>query len=95
MQQVNSKPKLASDGHSWLINYVCTLLAAFGQFSEEYVWDGLPMSQGWVYFVWASDNDPVSKICGGQKGSRYIRQEIDNLIEQAVKLEPRWKIVKD
>jgi hypothetical protein len=92
MQEVNSKPKLASDGHSWLINYVCQLMATFSQFSREYVLDELPMAEGWVYFVWAMDNDPVAKILGGQRGPRFIKHEIDRLIEEAVKLEPRWKI---
>lgn len=93
MQQLNSQPKTVGDGHSWLINYACVLMSTFRQFSEEYVYDELPMARGWVYFQWAKDNDPVAKIFGGPlQGKRFIAQEVDRLVSEAVALEPRWKM---
>lgn len=90
MEAVN-KPKVPTDGDGWLVEYVCLLLKTFFNGRHEYVWDELPMVEGWVYFRWAMNNDPLTRMFGGERNKRgFVKQEYDKLMKHAIETDPRW-----
>jgi hypothetical protein len=65
---------------------------SFQGFSRDFVWNELSMVEGWGYFQWAINNDPIRRIMGGEKtGTSYCQQEKIRLIEQAIKADPNWQ----
>jgi hypothetical protein len=85
-----NKQYVSKEGDGWLLEYVCELVQRF-HVPFDFVWDDLPMVQGWAYYQWAINNDPVGKIFGREKtGLSYVRQEVDKLINEAIKQDSRW-----
>jgi len=81
-----NKVKPPSDGISWLIDYVCRLAKTYPSFSLDFVWDELPMAQGWAYYAWSIEADGWLNFSGIKRASAgYLKQESDKLIEQAHK----------
>jgi len=49
----------------------------------SYVWDQLPMEEGWALHAWAMENDGWLGFNNVQRGSQgYVAQEIDRLMSQ-------------
>lgn len=79
-----NKPKAPDEGLGFLLDYVCRLARSFPSFTLDFIWDELPMNQGWAYVAWATENDAMNQF-GGVKAlsPTYMRQESDKLIKQA------------
>lgn len=77
--------KAPEDSNGWLLEYACRLiLSGSQQFSEEYVWDVLPMVKGWCYYNWLIENDPMNRFGGVRRTSKgYCGLEAEKLIEEA------------
>ena len=83
MDKVN-RNRMPEDGLSWLIEYACRLLHSYPSFTPEYVWNELPMIQGWVYVAWAIENNGWLGFCGVKRnGAGFIKQYADALYKQA------------
>lgn len=75
-----NKSRTPEDGISWLMDYVCRLLKCYPSFTPDYVWNELPMIQGWCYVAWAVENDGWLGFCGVKRsGAGYIKQYADEL----------------
>ena len=84
LRQIN-RPKAPDEGLGWLLEYVCRLLKTYPSFNREFVWDELPMIEGWAYFSWAYENDAMNQLGGVSRTSpSYIKQESEKLISQAL-----------
>ena len=82
IQRVNA-PKAPEDGLSWLLDYVGRLLKTYPSFGWQFVWDELPMIQGWAMYAWSLENDFLVQW-GNKRASRgYVAIEVEKLIAQA------------
>jgi hypothetical protein len=89
MEAVN-KPKPSATGDGWLLEYAALLLKTFFNGRPEYVWDELPMIEGWAYYQWAVNNDPLVKIFGERNSKGFVAQQVERLVDEAIKHDPRW-----
>ena len=79
-----NRPKAQEDGLSWLIDYIGRLLRTFPSFGWQFVWDELPMEQGWAMYAWSMENDGWLQFAGMKRAtSGYIAREVDKLIAEA------------
>ena len=82
VQRVNAN-RAPEDGIGWLLDYVCRLLKTYHSFTLEFVWDELAMDEGWCYWNFAYQDDPMHKFSGVKAAKNYMRQEVDKLVEEA------------
>lgn len=70
--------------------YVGQLLKFYTQFSREYVWDEMPMDEGYCWLAVAIQNDGWSQFSGLKPdGKTYLESAVDKLMEQAREV---WKL---
>jgi hypothetical protein len=66
------------------------LLKYYSQFSLDFVWDELPMGEGYAYLTVAIGLDGWAQFSGLKpEGETYLEQETNQLMEQAKKL---WQL---
>jgi hypothetical protein len=78
-----NRPKAEGDGIGFLLEYVGRLLHYYPSFTRQFVWDELPMVEGWAYFAFAYLDDPAHKFAGVKCNGGYVKQESERLIALA------------
>lgn len=82
MSRVN-KAKADDEGIGFLLEYVARLLHWYPSFTRTFVWDELPLVEGWAYYTAAYLDDPMHKFGGMRPKGSYIKQESEKLIKEA------------
>lgn len=66
--------------------YVGQLLKYYSQFSLDFIWDALPMAEGYAYLAVATQLDGWSQFNGIKvEGKSYLEKAVDDLMIQAKK----------
>lgn len=66
--------------------YLGQLLKFYDQFTLEYVWDELPMDEGYCWLAVAIENDGWSQFSGLRpEGKTYLEVAVDKLMDEARK----------
>lgn len=78
-----NKKRSSSGGLGWLTDYVCRLVKVYPTFTREFVWDELPMIEGWIWHSFAFSDDPAHKFAGISAEHGYVYAETQKLIKQA------------
>lgn len=64
------------DGYGWLLEKRCTLMKKFGMTPAE-ISEGVTGAQGWVYYLWATDDGAEKRRTPG-----FIRQDINRRLNR-------------
>ena len=84
VQRLNTN-RAPEDGIGWWVDYCGRLLKTYSQFSMTFIMDELPMDEGWVWWNFAYQDDPMHKFSGMKAVRGYIAEEAEKLVAEAKK----------